>query len=96
MSLETHKKNTCYHITITILYDDDSMKTQHFLRKYSDAEYDELYREDEGCEPDWEAIFQSSINISTNGDMDIDSEIITETDFNNLYKQNGWIWVTND
>ena len=96
MSLETHKKKTCYHITISILYDDDSMKTQHFLRKYSDAEYQELYREDEDCEPEWEAIFQSSINMPTNGDMDIESEIITETDFNKLYNQNGWIWVTND
>lgn len=96
MSLETHKKKTCYHITISILYDDDSMKTQHFLRKYSDAEYQELYREDEDCEPDWEAIFQSSINMPTNGDMDIESEIITETNFNKLYEQHGWIWVTND
>ena len=96
MSLETHKKKTCYHITISILYDDDSMKTQHFLRKYSDAEYQELYREDVDCEPEWEAIFQSSINMPTNGDMDIESEIITETDFNKLYNQNGWIWVTND
>ena len=29
MSLETHKK-TCYHITISILYD-DIVETQHFL-----------------------------------------------------------------
>lgn len=96
MSLETHKKKTCYHITISILYDDDSMKTQHFLRKYSDTEYDELYKENEDCEPDWEAIFQSSINIPTNGDMDIGEEIITEGDFATLYEQNGWTWVTND
>ena len=96
MSLATHKKKTCYHITISILYDDDSMKTQHFLRKYSDAEYDELYREDEDCEPDWEAIFQSCINIRTNGDMDIGEEIITESDFAKLYERNGWTWVTND
>ena len=96
MSLATHKKKTCYHITISILYDDDSMKTQHFLRKYSEEEYDELYREDEDCEPDWEAIFQSSINIQTNGDMDIGEEIISEGDFATLYKRNGWTWVTND
>ena len=96
MSLATHKKKTRYHITISILYDDDSMKTQHFLRKYSDAEYDELYREDEDCEPDWEAIFQSSINIRTNGDMDIGEEIITEGDFAKLYERNGWTWVSND
>jgi hypothetical protein len=97
MSLVTnHKKKTCYHITIGIIYDDDSMKTQHFLRKYSDAEYKELYREDEDSEPDWEAIFQSSINIQTIGDMDICEEIISEVDFVTLYEQNGWTWVTND
>ena len=45
---------------------------------------------------DWEAIYQSSINIQTNGDMDITEEIIKENDFNVLYRQNGWSWVTND
>ncbi len=95
-SISSHKKKTCYHITISIMYDDDSVRTQHFLRKYSCEEYNNLYREDEDSEPDWEAIFQSSINIQTNGDMDITEEIITENDFNVLYRQNGWSWVTND
>ena len=37
-----------------------------------------------------------SINIQTKGDMDITEEIITENDFNVLYRQNGWSWGIND
>ena len=96
--MSTNKKYTCYHITISILYEDDSMRTQHFLRKYSDKEYIELTQEDddEDSEPDWEAVLQSSIMIPTNGDMDISKEIITEWEFNTLYKKNGGTWVTTE
>ena len=53
------KDSKFYHITITISYEDDSQNTQHFLREYSQQEYDKLYREDDNFSPDWENIFHS-------------------------------------
>ena len=81
-----------YHIIIKI-FDDENETTQHFIRKYSQQEYDELYREDDDSCPDWETVFQSSIMINKNGDMDIDEEIIKEDEFKYLYNLNGWTWV---
>ncbi len=86
------KNNKYLHITITICYNDNTQNTQHSLREFTDEEYDELCIDD--CGPDWEIVFQSCLSIDTNGDMDIDDNIISREEFDKLYKQNGWTWIT--